>query len=218
MFVVIFEVHPKKDRFDDYLGLAKDLKPELERIDGFIDNERFESRRQPGHILSLSIWRDEKAVIRWRTLEAHHLIQKKGRSDIFDDYHLRVGEITNDSHLPAGHVIIEQRFDVTVVGSSESVSISEMNGSNDHRKNLNMQIIVGLPAIGSEGVIDQEIFGGITHAGKVLLLTSWKDASAANAWRFSRHDRLDIRHRQVRIISDYGMHDRREAPQFHHPL
>src|SRR5260370_25512843 len=67
MFAVIFEVQPKPERWDDYLGLAKQLKPKLEAIDGFIDNERFESKRTKGRLLSLSTWRDEKAVIRWRS-------------------------------------------------------------------------------------------------------------------------------------------------------
>ena len=100
MFAVIFEVKPRKERKDDYLALAKSLKPELEKIDGFIDNERFGSKRTEGLILSLSIWRDEKAVIRWRTLGMHHEIQAKGRAEIFEDYHLRVGEITADTHVP----------------------------------------------------------------------------------------------------------------------
>jgi len=64
MFAVIFEVQPKKGRFDDYLELAKYLKPKLEAIDGFIDNERFESLRQKGRVLSLSTWRDEKSPSR----------------------------------------------------------------------------------------------------------------------------------------------------------
>jgi len=98
MFAVIFEVQPKKERWDDYLKLAKTLKPELEKIDGFIDNERFGSKRTEGGVLSLSTWRDEKAVIRWRTLGIHHEIQEKGRNEIFEDYHLRVGEITADTH------------------------------------------------------------------------------------------------------------------------
>jgi heme-degrading monooxygenase HmoA len=59
MFLAIFEVHPKAERFDGYLALAKRLKPILEKIDGFVDNERFESKRRPGWILSLSTWRDE---------------------------------------------------------------------------------------------------------------------------------------------------------------
>lgn len=66
MFAVIFEVHPKPERWDDCLKYAKLLKQELENIDGFIDNERFASKRRDGWLVSLSIWRDEKALIRWR--------------------------------------------------------------------------------------------------------------------------------------------------------
>jgi len=66
MFAVIFEVRPKQERWDDYLGLAQQLRPKLEAIDGFIANERFKSLSADGKLLSLSIWRDEKSVIRWR--------------------------------------------------------------------------------------------------------------------------------------------------------
>ena len=94
MFAVIFTVQPKKERWNDYLDLAKFLKPKLEAVDGFIDNERFESKRTKGRLLSLSTWRDEKAVVRWRTQGEHHGAQTKGRFEIFEDYHLSVGEIT----------------------------------------------------------------------------------------------------------------------------
>ena len=94
MFAVIFEVQPKQGRAEEYLSLARYLKPELEKIDGFIDNERFGSKRTEGRILSLSIWRDEKALVCWRTLGLHHDVQEKGRFEVFEDYHLRVGEIT----------------------------------------------------------------------------------------------------------------------------
>jgi heme-degrading monooxygenase HmoA len=75
MFAVIFEVQPKAEKLKDYLDLAKFLKPKLEAIEGFIDNERFESKRTKGRVLSLSTWADEKAVIRWpsgreQTIEA----------------------------------------------------------------------------------------------------------------------------------------------------
>jgi len=44
MFSVIFEVFPKKERFEEYIALVKHLKPILDTIDGFVDNERFESK------------------------------------------------------------------------------------------------------------------------------------------------------------------------------
>src|SRR5262245_65330679 len=67
MFAVIFELQPRPEKFDEYLELAKYLKPRLEAIDGFIDIDRFSSRRAKGRLLSLSTWRDEKAIVRWRT-------------------------------------------------------------------------------------------------------------------------------------------------------
>jgi heme-degrading monooxygenase HmoA len=83
MFSVIFEVHPKQEKFDLYLELAKGLRPILEAIDGFIDNERFESTHRPGWILSHSTWRDEKSVVRWRTVGKHHDTQQRGRDEVF---------------------------------------------------------------------------------------------------------------------------------------
>ena len=40
MFSVLFEVQPRADRWDAYLGYAKLLRPELEQIVGFVDNFR----------------------------------------------------------------------------------------------------------------------------------------------------------------------------------
>src|SRR5262245_36511368 len=126
MFVVIFEVQPKKARWDDYLGLAKQLKPKLEATEGFIDNERFKGKRDEGRLLSLSTWRDEKAVVRWRTHGEHHGVQERGRFEIFDDYHLRVGEVTADTQPPAGLSVAEQRFDATEIGDAKAVTITEI--------------------------------------------------------------------------------------------
>ena len=101
MFSVIFEVFPQKDQFDHYLDLAKELKPLLQEVEGFVDNERFESKLRPGWILSHSTWRDEKSVVRWRTTGEHHMIQEKGRGGVLDDYHLRVGDVITDTDPPA---------------------------------------------------------------------------------------------------------------------
>ena len=113
MFSVIFEVHPKPEQWEAYFGNAKMLRPELEQVDGFVDNIRYKSLTRAGWILSLSGWRDEKSVVRWRTAQRHHMAQEKGRSEILLDYHLRVGQITHDTHIPAGQAIAEQRFDET---------------------------------------------------------------------------------------------------------
>jgi hypothetical protein len=73
MFSVIFEVHPRREQWDAYLDSAQMLRPELVQVDGFIDNIRYKSLTREGLILSLSGWRDEKAVVRWRTKMRHHI-------------------------------------------------------------------------------------------------------------------------------------------------
>src|SRR6202051_2845926 len=124
MFSVIFEVLPVGGRKDEYLDLARHLKPILETIDGFVDNERFESQLRPGWVLSHSTWRDEKSVVRWRTQGEHHVVQGKGRFEIFQDYHLRVGEATADPAPPPEAPVHERRFAETEVGNAKVVTFT----------------------------------------------------------------------------------------------
>ncbi len=65
-------------------------------MDGFISVERFQSLSNPGKLLSLSFWRDEDAVRRWRSLEAHRRAQEAGRGGVFAGYRLRVAQVLRD--------------------------------------------------------------------------------------------------------------------------
>lgn len=96
MIAVIFEVMPNSDYKQDYLDIAASLRPELEKIDGFISIERFQSLSDEGKILSLSFWRDEEAVQYWRNLESHRKAQAIGRTNAFDNYRLRVATVVRD--------------------------------------------------------------------------------------------------------------------------
>jgi len=96
MIAVIFEVWPKADRKKDYMDMPAELRPLLEKIDGFISIERFESLYEPGKILSLSFFRDEAAVETWRTTDEHRVAQAKGRGEIFSNYRLRVADVIRD--------------------------------------------------------------------------------------------------------------------------
>ena len=96
MIAVIFEVMPAPGRKQEYLDLAAALRPELEKIDGFISIERFASLTNEGKILSLSVFRDETAVQAWRNLEGHRQAQARGRAGIFSDYRIRVANVLRD--------------------------------------------------------------------------------------------------------------------------
>ena len=217
MFAVIFEVQPKQQRWGDYLDLAGLLRPELVQIDGFIENERFVSLRDRGRVLSLSTWRDEKSVIRWRTLAIHHDAQKKGRSGIFADYHLRVGEVVADTHIPPGQSLRQQRHDETEVGAAKLMTISELRAAAGAASG-ELAAGLGLPTEDAGVLVAHEVFAGISDPDKLLLLVSWKDRAAGERWQPNRAASGELRHRAVRVIRDYGMRDRREAPQYHRPV
>ena len=96
MIAVIFEVWPAPGRKDDYLTIAATLREDLVKIDGFLSVERFQSLNDPNKLLSLSFWRDEEAVRRWRELDAHRAAQQAGRGRHFADYRLRVAQVLRD--------------------------------------------------------------------------------------------------------------------------
>jgi heme-degrading monooxygenase HmoA len=96
MHAVIFEVWPKDEGRQEYLDIAAALKPRLERIDGFISIERFQSLTDPSKVLSLSFWRDDAAIAEWRRVETHRMAQAKGRNELFRDYRLRIALVIRD--------------------------------------------------------------------------------------------------------------------------
>jgi heme-degrading monooxygenase HmoA len=96
MHAVIFEVWPKDESRQEYLDIAAALKPTLEKMDGFISIERFQSLTDPSKILSLSFWRDDAAIAGWRQVESHRMAQAKGRGEIFRDYRLRIAGVIRD--------------------------------------------------------------------------------------------------------------------------
>jgi len=215
MFAVIFEVDPKEARRDEYFDLARMLKPMLETIDGFVDIDRFASRRSKERVLSLSTWRDEEAVIRWRIHAQHRRAQEKGRSEIFADYRLRVGQVTADTQPPESASVALPRFDDTEDADTKVVTVTEVTvHAQGHAAGRALSAAdLGLDG-NAMGLLDHEVFASVYHPGKLVLLASWRDAEAATAWMpIKPAAAAAFRHRHVRIIRDYGMFERREAPQ-----
>jgi heme-degrading monooxygenase HmoA len=217
MFSVLFEVQPKQEQWDAYLENAKLLRPELEQVDGFIDNIRYKSLNREGWLLSLSNWRDEKAVVRWRTAMRHHMVQQKGRDEILADYHLRVGQITRDTRLPAEQVLTEQRLDETETGDAKVVTLIDAKRPKEWASTTNpaqCSEFLGLDPY-ADGMVGWDVFDAVLTPGDLILMMSWRDQAAAEAFegiiRLQNYARL----RRVRVIRDYGMYDRREAPQYY---
>ena len=96
MIAVIFEFWPSEGGRQEYFDLAAQLRSELEKIDGFLSIERFESVTEKGKFVSLSFWHDEEAVRTWRNLANHRAAQARGRAGVFSDYRLRVASVIRD--------------------------------------------------------------------------------------------------------------------------
>ena len=96
MVAVIFEAVPAEGKKDEYFAIAEKLRPELNKMPGFISIERFQSVANPGKILSLSFWNDEESIAQWRNVEMHRAAQAKGRTSVFSDYRLRVAHVLRD--------------------------------------------------------------------------------------------------------------------------
>jgi heme-degrading monooxygenase HmoA len=217
VFSVIFEVHPKPDQWDAYFGNAKMLRPELERVDGFIDNVRYKSLTREGWLLSLSGWRDEKAVVRWRTAMRHHMAQEKGRSEILLDYHLRVGQITQDTRIPEGHTLEEQRLDETEIGEGTTITLIDASRPTEWAETPNAadsSRYLGLDS-SAGGMAAWDVFDAVLTPGDLILLMVWRTKKDAQAFEDTVKLPAGARLRQVRIVRDYGMFDRREAPQYY---
>ena len=218
MFSVVFEVRPAPDQWETYLGLAKMLRPELERVDGFIDNIRYRSLTREGWLISLSNWRDEKSLVRWRTTARHHEVQERGRSTVLLDYHLRVGQVTQDTEIPLGHDLREQRLDETEVGNGKTVMLLNAKRATDWIATATAEEVVielGLEPHAA-GLLSWDCFDAVLMPGEVIALATWADATAARAgFKTISPSQNPIRQRSVRVIRDYGMFDRREAPQYY---
>jgi heme-degrading monooxygenase HmoA len=199
------------------LANAKLLRPELEQMVGFVDNVRYRSLSREGWILSLSNWDDEKALVRWRTQAKHHDIQRKGRDEIFLDYHLRVGQITRDTHLRTGHVLREQRLDETEIGEGTTVTLIDAARSKEWVERTCHEDIarwLGLD-LDAQGLVAWEAFDAVLTSGDVILLASWRGHESAEIFESAAMLPTGARLRRIRVVRDYGMFDRRESPQYY---
>ncbi len=209
MFAVIFEVKPKAERMDAYLAIATALRPALERTAGFLSNERFQSRRRPGWLLSLSLWQDEKPLIRWRTEGSHHGAQATGRAEIFADYHLRVGEVAADSGVPAGEILAAHRRDLTEAGAATRLVLIERQFPGAALPPADPAALAAALGVSAPDRLGEwDVLESIVMPGKFLVLAAGEMTAAVGG-------DAAVRRREVRIIRDYGMFDRREAPQYY---
>jgi len=109
MIAVIFEVTPTEESTEVYFEMAQALKSSLEKVDGFISVERFQSLTHPNTFLSLSFWQNETAITQWKSNLEHQVAQQKGRKELFSHYRIRVGNIVRDYGYENGQYIARDK-------------------------------------------------------------------------------------------------------------
>jgi hypothetical protein len=162
---------------------------------------------RPGILLSLSLWDDEAALVRWRTVEKHHSGQMRGRLGVLSDYHLRVGEVTAVAGAYADRKVGWQRADQTSVGNAKALTIVDC-GECDTLLDEEAK---------DYSPLGMERFEHLTTPGRTVSLYEWPTQSEAYA--FGAHLAPVVpataKTYTVRVLRDYSMEDRREAPEFY---
>jgi heme-degrading monooxygenase HmoA len=208
MLALLFEVTPKRDGYQRYLDIAAALRPALDKHDGFLFIDRYRSLSKPETILSHSLWRDEASLAAWRTFESHHHAQVAGREHVFADYRLRIA-----------HVVLER------TSNASDARPSRPSSYNDPLARPPRHVVIaasrGTPGVGEasdrfESLNRPNEFLSLYDAGDfeaaTLLFESLADPKPGAAASESTSVRL------CEVERDYGMFDRREAPQYYGPV
>lgn len=216
MFSGMLEVKPRADQMDLYFKMAMMLKPEVEKIDGFVDNARFSSLTRPGWLLSLSNWRNEKSLVRWTVEEHHHKVMQAARDRVFADYRMHIGEVTQDTRLPEGYTLVQQRLDLTEVAPGKAITLLDAHPEPSWVKQASPNAVaksLGFES-GANEVIEWDVFESVATPGDVIAVVKWADLTNAEVFEQSLALPDGVRLRQIRVVRDYGMFDRRESPLY----
>ena len=136
------------------------------------------------------------------------MVQQKGRDEILADYHLRVGQITADTKLPPGQVLTEQRLDETQAGEAKYVTLIDAEAAGglgrDHQR-ASCAEFLGLDPY-ADGMVAWDVFDAVLTPGDLIMMISWRDLAAADAFDGIIRLKEEARRRRVRVIRDYGMY------------
>jgi hypothetical protein len=144
-------------------------------------------------------------------------VQEKGRAGILSDYHLRVGQLTQDTRLPDGFALHEQRLDETEIGEGTTVTLIDGKRPADWLARAGPAAVANWLGLAPDapGLVAWDVFDAVLTPGDIILLLSWRDRAAAEIFEGAVSLQDGARLRRVRVVRDYGMFDRREAPQYY---
>lgn len=223
-FAVCFEVEPAAERLGQYLTVAGNLRPELDRIPGFESIERSRSVHAKERLLSLSYWSNEAAIVAWRSHGLHHEAQVLGRHELFADYRLRVGQVIRRWS--------PERIPLVMRPAAPDLPGKRLKSPNE-KNLLGLLCIEGLnqadhvAASFTNGSVEFERYESMVNRERAFFVVSLADEDAGRA--VEAHLRRAAAAAQdqgsMRIVldtceiqRDYGRFERTQAPQYFRPV
>ncbi len=195
MLALFFEVLPRPGHEDHYFRHVGMLKPLLAEHTGMTWLDRFRSLSRDRVILSHQLWVDDAAIGRWREDRQHQRSQTAGRYKHFEDYRIRIAEL---------FLRVERQSPLEQLDPGPKATGNYIVAG--HSK--------GRPLKGFE-----ESFASVNIAGAYVALSSVASETAARKLvdRISKDQSMSWGF-AARMIRDYGMFERGQAPQDYPPV
>lgn len=208
-FAVAIELKPRA--VEVYLDRADRIRPELAAADGLISHSHYRSLERVGWVVSLSLWRNEKAAIGWRAHAAHYPLQEEARVGVLSDYRIRAGHIVKDSEFEV-LMATPDPFPEDEPGALTIITATRPNPWTETSNAADCAEFLGLNPY-AVGMQAWDVLEDIEVAGNLLLLMTWDTADAATDYERHVDLRDGVQLRRLRVERDYGMFERDQAPQ-----
>jgi heme-degrading monooxygenase HmoA len=203
MIGLFFEVMPRLGHEQAYFDVAADLRPELDKNPGLLFIDRFKNVDRPRIVLSHSHWRDEASLAGWRTHAKHHAAQIAARKQHFEDYRLRIGQLVCEWTPQAG---APRQFEAT-------------NSYNDPGLRQERFMVVSTANSPVKAAAESDILASISREREYIVLAM--APTLPDGLRAVEQLSLTDAMTSIRLYlvsRDYGMFDRKEAPQYYPPI
>ena len=193
MYALFFEVRPKPGHLPHYFEHVDRLRPALARHTGLLFLDRYRSLSDEALLLSHQHWRDEAAILAWRRDSLHLQSQQAGRYEHFADYRIRVASLVCQ----------------WVAGQFSNASQETLEAPDDGR------FVIAAYSRAAEGQVPTNAsFESVNHQGRYISLQEASSRSQAQASvRAWGHVPGLESACAFRVVRDYGMLERKEAPR-----
>ena len=205
MIGIFFEVQTREGHRDQYMNLAASLRPELDAIGGCLFLDRFRSLTRENVLLSHQIWQDEGAMTAWRPNGPHHKVQEIGREKVFADYRIRVAQVIHEARPGQPVWQPERRTPYNDPARRRPTYVLATESKN-----------AKLPV---DTDWERDAFASVYRDGYFAHLIDVPDPqSGIDLGKRLLAEPTAEYFRVLEVMRDYGMYERKEAPQYYPPV